>query len=106
MVDKPVCHLILGSLPDVLDERKLFVSPAAGPSVGLETTRVRKIADTRPPNPQSEANVDHHNSSSFRLKKLLFGLCLQKPSLVLCTTSGRVLFVFSRRERVVVKDLR
>ena len=51
VVDKPVCDLNLGNLSGVLDERKLLVSPAVGPSVDLVTTRARKTVDIRPTNP-------------------------------------------------------
>ena len=65
VIDKPVCDLNLGNLSGVLDERKLLVSPAVGPSVDLVTMHARKIADTHPTKPlvtpkPPELHVDHH----------------------------------------------
>ena len=77
VVDKPVCDLILGNSSGVLDGPKLLVSPAVGPSVGLVTTRARKIADTRPTKPlvtpkPPELNVDHHKRVKLQAEEAAF----------------------------------
>ena len=77
VIGKPVCYLILGNLPGVLDEPKLLISAAVGLLVGLLTTRARKIADSRPtkslvtPKPP-ELNGDHHKLVKLQAEEAAF----------------------------------